>query len=117
MRTLAPFVRWVGPETFHITLQFLGETQKIDEIKTAPGNCSRRSGPTTAFRGAGFFPNPNRARVFWVGIESDEQLQDLVDCDRRGPCAVRIQARRRAHTIRISRWRVRQRTPACAAGR
>ena len=28
MRPLAPDVRWVGPETFHITLQFLGETTK-----------------------------------------------------------------------------------------
>ena len=35
MRTLAPGVRWVGPETFHITLQFLGETQKAEEIKIA----------------------------------------------------------------------------------
>ena len=24
MRMLAPDVRWVGPETFHVTLQFLG---------------------------------------------------------------------------------------------
>ena len=78
MRTLAPGVRWVGPETFHITLQFLGETQKVEEIKSvlAKVNCS----PTTiTFRGAGFFPNSQRARVFWVGIESDESLQDLVN--------------------------------------
>ena len=78
MRTLAPGVRWVGPETFHITLQFLGETQKVEEIKTALSNV--KSAPTTVtFRGAGFFPNPNRARVFWVGIESDADLQHLVN--------------------------------------
>lgn len=77
MRTLAPNVRWVGPETFHITLQFLGETQKLDEIKNALATI--KAEPTTVtFRGAGFFPNPNRARVFWVGIESDEHLQSLV---------------------------------------
>ena len=35
MRPLAPDVRWVGPETFHITLQFLGETKKVDEIRQA----------------------------------------------------------------------------------
>ncbi len=28
MRPYAPDVRWVGPETFHITLQFLGETDE-----------------------------------------------------------------------------------------
>lgn len=78
MRTVAPSVRWVGPETFHITLQFLGETQKLEEIKTALATV--KGAPTAvSFRGAGFFPNPNRARVFWVGIESDEKLQDLVN--------------------------------------
>ena len=35
MRALAPDVRWVGPETFHITLQFLGETKKLEEIQRA----------------------------------------------------------------------------------
>lgn len=78
MRALAPGVRWVGPETFHITLQFLGETQKLDEIKAALASVNAGS-TTVTFRGVGFFPNPNRARVFWVGIGSDERLQELVN--------------------------------------
>lgn len=78
MRTVAPGVRWVGPETFHITLQFLGETQKVDDIKTALATVNAKP-VTTTFRGAGFFPNPNRARVFWVGIESGDNLQHLVN--------------------------------------
>ena len=78
MRRLAPSgVRWVAPETFHITLQFLGETQKVEDIKSALATVHAR--PVTAsFRGAGFFPNPNRARVFWIGIESGANLQHLV---------------------------------------
>ena len=78
MRSLAPAVRWVGPETFHITLQFLGETQKVEEIKTALATVNAKP-VTTTFSGAGFFPNPNRARVFWVGIKSDDELQRLVN--------------------------------------
>ncbi len=78
MRALAPGVRWVGPETFHITLQFLGETQNVEEIKTALAIVNTQRVMIT-FRGAGFFPNPARARVFWAGIESDEKLQDLVN--------------------------------------
>ncbi len=78
MRALAPDVRWVGPETFHITLQFLGETQKAEQIKAALAKVS--GAPITlTFGGAGFFPNPQRARVFWVGIDSDEKLQHLVN--------------------------------------
>jgi len=76
LRPLAPEVRWVGPETFHVTLQFLGETKKLDEIRDALRQV--KSSPTTlTFRGAGFFPHPNAPRVFWVGIQSDERLPAL----------------------------------------
>ncbi|MGA2370758.1 MAG: RNA 2',3'-cyclic phosphodiesterase [Candidatus Korobacteraceae bacterium] len=78
MRTLAPDVRWVGPETFHVTLQFLGETMKLDEIRGALQAVKIAAVPM-AFRGAGFFPNPKSPRVFWVGIESDEHLQELAN--------------------------------------
>jgi len=78
MRTLAPGVRWVGPETFHVTLQFLGETPKVEEIKRALAQVKAVPVPLT-FGGAGFFPTPQRARVFWVGIESGSELQTLVD--------------------------------------
>jgi RNA 2',3'-cyclic 3'-phosphodiesterase len=78
MRQLAPDVRWVGPETFHVTLQFLGETKRLDEIQSALRQAT--GAPIAiAFRGAGFFPNPKSPRVFWVGMEADEHLQELVN--------------------------------------
>jgi len=76
MRVLAPAVRWVGPETFHVTLQFLGETKKVGEIRLALKQV-RAESTRIAFRGAGFFPNPRAPRVFWVGIEGDENLSQL----------------------------------------
>jgi RNA 2',3'-cyclic 3'-phosphodiesterase len=76
MRALAPEVRWVSPETFHVTLQFLGETKKLDGIQRALSEV--KGAPTEiSFRNAGFFPTPRSPRVFWVGIESDEKLQEL----------------------------------------
>jgi RNA 2',3'-cyclic 3'-phosphodiesterase len=77
MRPLAPDVRWVGPETFHVTLQFLGETKKLADIQSALRQV-KGSPITLAFRNAGFFPTPKSPRVFWVGIESDQNLQHLV---------------------------------------
>jgi len=78
MRPLAPDVRWVGPETYHVTLQFLGETKKLDDIRSALKKL--RTPPVTfSFRGAGFFPNAKSPRVFWVGIEGDENLPALAD--------------------------------------
>ena len=76
MRQLAPDVRWVRPETFHVTLQFLGETKKVDDIQRALRQV-RGSPIDLTFRNAGFFPNPKSPRVFWVGIESGENLQEL----------------------------------------
>ncbi len=77
MQSLAPDVRWVGPETFHITLQFLGESKKADDIGQALRTVK---GPPVglSFRDTGFFPTAKAPRVFWVGIEADEQLQLLV---------------------------------------
>jgi 2'-5' RNA ligase len=77
MQPLAPDVRWGGPETFHITLQFLGETKKADEIRRALQSV-RGSPVQLTFRNTGFFPSPKKPRVFWVGIEADEHLQALV---------------------------------------
>jgi 2'-5' RNA ligase len=77
MRLLAPDVRWVGPETFHATLQFLGETKKLDEICRALQPLKLPAVPL-AFRGAGFFPNSKAPRVFWIGIAGGDNLQTLV---------------------------------------
>jgi 2'-5' RNA ligase len=77
MRQLAPDVRWVNPETFHVTLQFLGESKNLDEIQLALQQV--KSPPVQiAFRSAGFFPAPKAPRVFWIGIDADDHLQHLV---------------------------------------
>lgn len=77
LRSHAPDVKWVKPETFHVTLQFLGETKKLDEIRTALEQV-RSARINLGFRNAGFFPSPKSARVFWVGIDANETLQALV---------------------------------------
>ena len=78
MRAYAPDVRGVGPETFHVTLQFLGETQKLAEIRAALQQVRGTAVPLS-FRSTGFFPTPKSPRVLWVGIESDEHLQELAN--------------------------------------
>lgn len=76
MKSFAPDVRWVGPETFHVTLQFLGETQKLAEIQSTL-QAVKAPAIVLAFRNTGFFPNPKSPRVFWVGIDADQHLQEL----------------------------------------
>ncbi|HMK31229.1 MAG TPA: RNA 2',3'-cyclic phosphodiesterase [Terriglobales bacterium] len=78
LRAFAPDANWVRPESFHLTLKFVGEKSEADveSLKSALHGLQAR--PTTvAFRGLGFFPNPKAPRVFWVGVHGDEHLPAL----------------------------------------
>ena len=86
MRLLAPDVRWVGPETFHITLQFLGETKKLDEIRRALQNGEESRHCSLHFAAPGSFPTPRRRACFWIGIEADQRLQDACQRKSRRRC-------------------------------
>jgi len=78
VREFAPDARWVGEESLHVTLKFVGEkpADAVEQIKHALA--SVQSGPIEAtLRGYAFFPTAKAARVFWVGIESGPQLAAL----------------------------------------
>jgi 2'-5' RNA ligase len=75
VRNLAPDVRWTPPESWHITLKFIGEVgndvservkEQLEKVNAAPANIG--------FRGTGFFPTPRAARVFWAGVQADSSL-------------------------------------------
>ena len=72
----APDVRWVKPDSLHLTLKFIGVRSDVDEIKHALSQI--QAVPIEiVFRSYGFFPTPKSARVFWVGIHSEEALSVL----------------------------------------
>jgi 2'-5' RNA ligase len=78
LQALAPDVRWVNTESFHITLKFIGEvpSDQLDGFKNALAQV--KGVPfDVAFRGYGFFPTARSARVLWAGIEAPESLQRL----------------------------------------
>ncbi|UCD65024.1 MAG: RNA 2',3'-cyclic phosphodiesterase [Candidatus Zixiibacteriota bacterium] len=71
-------VKWVKPRNIHLTLRFLGDTDErlVGRIKTEIDAVAAAHGPVkTAISRLGAFPNLNRPRVIWVGIE--ERLEDL----------------------------------------
>ncbi len=68
---------WVKPENIHLTLKFLGdiETNRISQIfdpmvKTA----SKFACFNTKLSNLGVFPNWNRPRVFWIGLDDKEEI-------------------------------------------
>lgn len=81
-----PKARWVRPESMHLTLLFLGET----EGRAVPALCQALDAAFAAipeplslrFEGAGAFPEHGRGRTLWVGLTearqgSWEHLQEL----------------------------------------
>jgi len=78
VRQLAPASRWVSAESLHVTLKFVGEKPQAMVEKIEAALASIRSEVfEIRFSGAGFFPTPRAARVFWVGIQADERLSVL----------------------------------------
>jgi RNA 2',3'-cyclic 3'-phosphodiesterase len=74
-------VRWVRPESVHLTLKFLGEipANTIDSIAEAIEATVRDRSPLTFFtKGLGVFPGIKRPRVLWIGISGDvKPLSDI----------------------------------------
>jgi 2'-5' RNA ligase len=79
-------IRWVRKEGIHLTLKFLGDTnrKKLPEITAALGAVARHAPPCTiSVKNLGCFPNPRRPRVLWVGVEEPTErlavLQDAIE--------------------------------------
>jgi len=69
--------KWVSPENAHLTLKFLGN-RSSDEVKDIAEMIKKSVEGIKSFNlrttGIGCFPNSNRARVLWLGLEDDERL-------------------------------------------
>lgn len=71
-KKLAPDVKWVAPENVHVTLKFLGDVRedRLPQVLSAIEDALRgRSAFEMSLSGIGAFPNPERAKVVWIGIE------------------------------------------------
>ena len=67
-------VRWVRPESIHLTLKFMGDIQaEMAErvLDALPPVAARFSPIGLSISGMGVFPNPRRPRVLWAGVHGD----------------------------------------------
>src|SRR3954471_15663195 len=82
LRRIAPDAKWVRPESYHVTLKFIGEWKRDPREVIGALEPIKVPAFDIAFRGCGFFPNARGPRVFWTGIHADDhlvQLAHLVD--------------------------------------
>lgn len=84
LKKVLPPISWVRPESIHLTIKFLGDTEErlLDDLRQAVSEAAAGHGPfSVTLEGLGVFPNgPNgRApRVLWVGMGGDvEALRRL----------------------------------------
>lgn len=70
-----PGARWVPAQNFHLTLRFIGETNRLqaEAIDLALENLRGR-GFTFSLSGAGWFEKAGRVSSLWVGVERNEAL-------------------------------------------
>lgn len=65
-------VKWVNPESIHLTLKFLGDTPVSKVAKVADAMAAAREGLSAfdlSIEGRGCFPNCRRPRVIWVAVK------------------------------------------------
>ncbi len=72
-------VKWVEPDSIHLTLKFLGEVEEegIEAIfQPMVQSLSGVSSFETTVRDLGAFPTPKNPRVIWIGvIDEDKKLE------------------------------------------
>ena len=80
LKTRLPAASWVRPEAQHLTFAFLGEQPEtlVGQIaQPLTGACGAIAKFGARLRGCGFFPNPRRARVGWIGLHPETQFEQV----------------------------------------
>lgn len=62
-------------ENIHLTLVFIGETTKVDNVKVCMGEL-KQSPFTMMLRGLGRFPRDNGS-IYWLGVEKNDTLNSI----------------------------------------
>jgi RNA 2',3'-cyclic 3'-phosphodiesterase len=113
-------VRWLSPETIHLTLRFLGPSSSpaLERLSARVEPAARACGPCEApVRGVGFFPSHGPPNVIWIGIDLPPPVIALqAQCERAAVEAGFAPEGRpfRPH-VTLGRWRERVRRPAAPA--
>lgn len=79
LRPHAPGLKWLRPESLHLTLKFIGhvEEQQLEPLKKALSLVRASSAAELVFTRLWWMPNPRRPTVFWTGVKEDDVLADV----------------------------------------
>lgn len=79
LRSPGDGIRWVNPSNLHLTLHFLGAAVDYSRLGPVADELARVAAETAPFsvetRGLGAFPDLQRPRVLWAGLEGEGLLR------------------------------------------
>ena len=104
-------VRWVAPESQHVTMKFLGDIPegRLGEIIEAVDASTTGAKPfTVPLADFGAFPAPSRPRVIWAGCEAVPPLELLQDQLERHMAALGFEIEGRPFRPHVTLGRVRR---------
>ncbi|MEN8222488.1 MAG: RNA 2',3'-cyclic phosphodiesterase [Acidobacteriota bacterium] len=77
LKDIAPKVKWVKEDNIHITLKFLGETEKKDQIIDILTKNISVPPFKLKYSGIGKFGIGDELRILWAGIHPSDELSEL----------------------------------------
>jgi 2'-5' RNA ligase len=80
LRALEPGLAWAAPDKRHLTLRFLGEVDDaaLPALVATTDHLAATHRPfTMELAGIGGFPSLRRARVLWIGVQTEPRLELL----------------------------------------
>jgi 2'-5' RNA ligase len=119
LRRDLPRARWTRPEGQHLTLKFLGEVSPSVLATLTADLAPRLEGlepVVVRFRGAGFFPSPQRPRVAWVG-GSAEGAEPVVAAVEDAAASAGFDRERRPWSLHLTQARLKASWPRSAVSR
>jgi 2'-5' RNA ligase len=108
LRPAAPRLRWSRPEGLHITLKFIGEIPpaNVEQVKQLLTTLPPTGPFQISIRQSGFFPNPRRPRVFWLGVETGAELAALARRIDRALAAIGVAPETRDYNAHLTLARI-----------
>lgn len=81
LRTHVSFRKWVHPQDYHITLQFLGDTKvgRVESVLSSLRTVAAEQEPIElSLQGAGVFGPASAPRILWAGISGELEKLELL---------------------------------------
>jgi 2'-5' RNA ligase len=101
-------LRWTEVENLHITTKFIGEwpEDRVDAIKTALREVTIEDKISISVRGVGSFPDAQRPRVFWAGVEGGNALLKLAQSTEQALATLGVPVETRTYSPHLTLARV-----------